>query len=185
MLWTSGGADRTFVRDGTQLGCRVRYSTDGGRPRGTGGALRHALPLLGRSFMVMYGDSYPNTRFRPVYQAFRRSSLPAMMVVLRNEGRWDASNVEFVNGVVRRHDKVDRTPSMTYIDYGLAVFDSTVLLSRPAEETFDLSDFNRDLAARKLLAGYEVHERFYEIGSPAGLAETDAFLRRALQRPAY
>ncbi len=107
-----------------------------------------------------------------------------MMVVLRNEGRWDRSNVEFADGVVRRYDKVDRTPSMTYIDYGLAVFDSNVLLSWPVKEAFDLSQLYSDLAARNLLAAYEVHERFYEIGSPTGLVETDAFLRTALRRHA-
>jgi hypothetical protein len=35
----------------------------------------------------------------------------------------------------------------------------------------------RELAVRGQLAAYVATERFYEIGTPAALAETDAFLR--------
>ena len=44
--------------DGRDYGIEVVYSNDGGELLGTGGALRHALPLLGDSFFVLYGDSY-------------------------------------------------------------------------------------------------------------------------------
>jgi NDP-sugar pyrophosphorylase family protein len=166
-----------YVADGAAFGCRVRYSFDGGRLLGTGGALRKALPLLSDRFFVMYGDSYLPTMFTMILQAFERAGLPALMTVFRNAGRWDTSNVEFVDGVVRRYDKVDRTPAMLHIDYGLGMIARDALQIR-ANDVFDLADFYRDLAARGLLAGFEVHQRFYEIGSPAGLGETDAFLRQ-------
>ena len=38
-------------------------------------------------------------------------------------------------------------------------------------------DVQSDLCRRGELAGYEVKERFYEIGSPAGLAELDGLIR--------
>lgn len=167
-----------YVGDGSRWGCHVRYSADGDRPLGTGGALRRALPLLGERFFVMYGDSYLNIHFRPVYEAFCRSGLPALMTVFRNEGCWDSSNVEFADGVIRCYDKADRTPAMRHIDYGLGGFEAHVVRACPANTPFDLADLYRDLVQRRLLAGCEVHQRFYEIGSPAGLAETDAFLRR-------
>jgi NDP-sugar pyrophosphorylase family protein len=166
-----------YVADGAAFGCRVRYSFDGGRLLGTGGALRKALPLLSDRFFVMYGDSYLPTMFTMILQAFERAGLPALMTVFRNAGRWDTSNVEFVDGVVRRYDKVDRTPAMLHIDYGLGMITRDALQIR-VNDVFDLADFYRDLAARGLLAGFEVHQRFYEIGSPAGLGETDAFLRQ-------
>ena len=127
---------------------------------------------------LMYGDSYLNIHFRLVYEAFCRSGLPALMTVFRNEGCWDSSNVEFADGVIRCYDKADRTPAMRHIDYGLGGFEAHVVRACPANTPFDLADLYRDLVQRRLLAGCEVHQRFYEIGSPAGLAETDAFLRR-------
>jgi NDP-sugar pyrophosphorylase family protein len=167
-----------YVRDGSRFACHVRYSADGDRPLGTGGALRRALPLLGERFLVMYGDSYLNTRFRSVYEAFCSCGLPALMTVFCNEGRWESSNVEFADGIVRRYDKLNRTPAMHYIDYGLGVLDAGVVRVCPEGTAFDLAELYGDLAGRGMLAGYEIRERFYEIGSPAGLAETAAFIRR-------
>lgn len=102
------------------------------------------------------------------------------MTVYQNEGRWDASNVEFCEGVIKRYDKFVKTPAMHYIDYGLGVLTREALLTLRLEESFDLAHLYCLLAARGLLAGYEVHERFYEIGSPAGLAETDRYLRAGI-----
>lgn len=167
-----------FVGDGAAFGCRVRYSHDGATLLGTGGAIRRALPLLGERFFVMYGDSYLDTEFAPAWRAFLASGLPALMTVFRNEGRWDTSNVEFAEGAIRRYDKADHTPSMLHIDYGLGILEARAVREWPTGRAFDLADLYRDLARARRLAGYEVHDRFYEIGSPAGLAETDAHLRQ-------
>ena len=173
-----GGQIEAYVGDGAAFGCNVRYSFDGDRQLGTGGALRKALPLLSDPFIVMYGDSYLPTRFAPILTAFDRAELPALMTVFRNVGRWDISNVEFVDGVILRHDKVHRTPEMLHIDYGLGLFSASALQARMASDQFDLADLYGEMARHRRLAGFEVHERFYEIGSPAGLKETDAYLRR-------
>ena len=165
-----------FVGDGACFGVEVRYSWDGPALLGTGGALRRALPLLGDRFLVMYGDSLLPTRFLPVWQAFCASRLPALMTVFRNDGRWDRSNVEFSGGVIRAYDKVDRTARMRHIDYGLSAISAAALAAHRADAAFDLADLLRDFARAGLLAGFEVAERFYEIGSPAGLAETGTFL---------
>jgi len=66
---------------------------------------------------------------------------------------------------------------MRHIDWGLSMIRSEALAARPAGEPFDLGDFYSDLSRQGKLAGYEVTTRFYEIGSAAGLEETDALLR--------
>jgi NDP-sugar pyrophosphorylase family protein len=172
-----GEAIRAFVGDGRAFGIDVRYSFEGELLLGTGGALRRALPLLGDAFMVLYGDSYLDIAFAPVLEAFRSSGMPALMTVFRNDGQWDTSNVIFDGSRVLRHDKRARSPDMRYIDYGLGVLKSEILAGRAADEVFDLSEIYGAGAASGQLAGYEVEQRFYEIGNPAGLAETDAFLR--------
>ena len=166
----------SFVGDGSRFECNVQYAADGNRLLGTGGALREALPLLGPPFFVMYGDSYLDISFRPVYEAFLRANCPALMTVFRNANQWDKSNVEYTDGRIRQHDKVNRTRAMRHIDYGLGILTSSALAQRPTGVPFDLAEVYRDLAACGELAGYEVQNRFYEIGSPAGLAETDSYL---------
>ena len=168
----------SYVGNGSKFGVRVRYSPDGAKPLGTGGALRRALPMLGERFMVMYGDSYLRTSFRPIYAAFLASGRPALMTVYRNGNQIEQSNVEFANGVIRSYDKVHHTDAMLHIDYGLGILEASALSARPTDVAFDLAELYQDLAKRGLLGGYEVSERFYEIGSPAGLAETDAFLQK-------
>ena len=167
-----------FVRDGSQFGLAVEYSYDGPNLLGTGGALRKALPYLGQEFLVMYGDSWLDTSFAPIVAAFRRSGKPALMTVFRNEGRWDVSNVWYENEVIQRHDKIERVPQMQHIDWGLSIVKADVLARQPANTAFDLAEVYSSLARRGQLAGYEVTTRFYEIGSPEGLLETDALLRK-------
>lgn len=168
-----------FVGDGSAFGCSVRYSWDGMPLKGTGGAVRRALSPLGDCFFVMYGDSYLPVDFKPIFAAFHRCAKPGLMTVFRNENQWDRSNVEFSGGSILRYDKQLSTPEMHFIDYGLGIFSAKAFDSWTEEDTFDLATVYRSLLVRGELAGYEVGTRFYEIGSPSGLSETDAYLRGA------
>ena len=169
---------RERIGNGAAFDLVVDYSFDGDVLLGTGGALRKALPKLGDAFLVLYGDSYLDIRYLPVWTAFRQSGKPALMTVMRNEGRWDTSNVVFDGRRILRYDKRDLTPDMQYIDYGLGVLTAEVLRSRPEGVAFDLAEVYSSLAAAGELAGYEVTQRFYEIGTPRGIEETQAYLRK-------
>jgi len=160
------------VGDGSAWGIDVRYIFDGGSLLGTGGAIRNALPLLGDSFFVLYGDSYLDCDYGAVERAFLSGGKPALMTVLRNEDRWDRSNVVFRDGRIVTYDKRDRTADMHHIDYGLGAFRAEVFAAYPAGAAIDLAAVYQDLVRRGALAGFEVAERFYEIGSPEGLEET-------------
>jgi NDP-sugar pyrophosphorylase family protein len=151
---------------------RVRYSSDGDQPLGTGGAVRKAAALLGSRFFVLYGDSYLECAYEAIARAFAESGRDGLMTVLRNEGRWDHSNVSYREGRILRYDKADTTPDMQHIDYGLGAFNVTAFDAYPAGRSFDLVEVYQDLLARNQLAAYEVSTRFYEIGGPAGLEET-------------
>ena len=163
--------------DGSAFGLRLDYAFDGPKLLGTGGALRRALPLLGKEFFVLYGDSYLPVEYRPIAEFFRRSGKLGCMTVYRNEGRYDTSNVVFRDGSVVVYDKKNRLPEMRHIDYGLSLFQATVFNAYPADKPFDLAEVMGKLVREKQLAGYEVHERFYEIGSPAGLTELEKLLQ--------
>jgi NDP-sugar pyrophosphorylase family protein len=143
---------------------------------GTAGAIKNALPKLGDSFFVMYGDSYLPCDYAAIARSFESAAALGMMTVFRNEGKWDTSNVEFEAGKILAYSKAERTPSMRYIDYGLGVFRAQAFDQSPEGKPYDLAELYANLLQRKQLAAYEVRERFYEIGSPAGLRETSEFL---------
>jgi NDP-sugar pyrophosphorylase family protein len=178
-----GDQIRAFAGDGARFGLEVSYVEDGPVRRGTGGAVRAALPALGPAFFVLYGDSYLDIDAEPVWRAFTQSGCPALMTALHNADRWDASNVELRDGMVVRHDKMARgEPGVEWIDYGFSVFAAEALAGWPAADPFDLSELTGALARRGALAGFEVTQRFYEIGKPEGLAETEAYLRSRKRR---
>jgi NDP-sugar pyrophosphorylase family protein len=162
--------------NGARHGVALEYSFDGPILLGTGGALKRALPLLGERFFVLYGDSYLPIDFRPVAGFFERSGKLGLMTVYQNEGRYDTSNVVFGDNEIKVYDKKNKRPDMRHIDYGLSAFRASAFDDWPADQPFDLSEVMQRLVAHKQLAGFEVKERFYEIGSPAGLAELETLL---------
>ena len=171
---------REALPDGRPWGMTLQYSFDGPTLLGTGGAVRNALPHLGQGFFVLYGDSYLPTDYRAVAEAFARSRQAALMTVFRNEGKWDTSNVVFRNGQIMMYDKRQRTPEMEYIDYGLSVLTPDAFAGLESKTPLDLAEVFQKLVVEGRLAGYEVHERFYEAGSQTGLAELEGLLG---QRP--
>ncbi len=172
------------IGDGVAFGLQVDYSFDGAALLGTAGAIKNALPKLGDSFFVMYGDSYLPCDYAAIARNFYSSGVLGMMTVFRNEGKWDTSNVEFAAGRILAYSKIDRNPRMHYIDYGLGVFRAQAFANLPAGKPGDLSEIYTDLLRRNQLSAFEARERFYEIGSPAGLRETAEFLAaRAVNGP--
>lgn len=164
--------------NGEKYGVKLDYSLDGDKLLGTGGAIKRALPLLGEEFFVLYGDSYLPVDYAPIAEFFLRSGKLGCMTVYRNEGKYDTSNVVFAGGEIKVYDKKAKLPEMRHIDYGLSLFKRSVFDAFPASQPFDLAEVMGKLVREKQLAGYEVRERFYEIGSPTGLAELEMLLKK-------
>ncbi len=162
--------------NGSEFGIEIEYSFDGPVLLGTAGAIRKALPLLPERFFVLYGDSYLPCDYAAVEAAFERSGRQGLMTVFRNESRYDSSNVEFDGKRILRYDKRNPTPAMRHIDYGLGAFERSVFTALCPGQPHDLASVYQDLLRADSLAAYEVHERFYEIGSHQGLQDTIAFL---------
>jgi MurNAc alpha-1-phosphate uridylyltransferase len=174
-----GDMIRRALGDGRRWGIRIRYSDEGADLRGTGGAVRlfAASALADKVFAVLYGDSYLPTAYADVWKAFGRCGLPALMTVLENRDRWDTSNAVFGSHGRLHYRKGGGKGGMTYIDYGLSVLARDLVRERvPADSASDLADLFAELGERGELAGHEVTERFYEIGSDDGLADLQRLL---------
>jgi len=169
-----------FVGDGSRFGMSAGYSSDWPILAGTGGAVRRALPLLGNCFFVLYGDSYLPCDYAAVQRAFENSGKKGLMTVHKNRGKWDNSNVELKAGQIVRYDKLRRSPSMQYIDYGLGLFTHEAF-EGCGENPLDLTVVYQNLVSRGELAAYEVPDRFYEIGSPAGIDDLRDYLAQKVE----
>jgi NDP-sugar pyrophosphorylase family protein len=175
---------RAYVGDGSRWSLEVDYVDEGEDLRGTAGALRLALDqsALDESFFLLYGDSFLPVDMRVVKAAWDDAGLPALMTVMRNRNRWDASNVIYRGGRVMLYDKhrpADRVQEMQWIDYGLSVLTCQVIEARvPSGAVADIADVLRDVSIDGDLAGFEVDQRFYEVGSQKGLNDLEDYLTR-------
>ena len=170
---------REYAGHGDRFGIELEYSFDGPTLRGTAGAIHQALPYLGDAFFVLYGDSYLPIDYARVQHAFEASGKRGLMTVHENHGQWDTSNVEYDDGRIIDYSKRNLTPRMHYIDYGLGAFRADVFAGLAPGIAKDLAEIYQDLLREHQLAGCEIPQRFYEIGSVAGIEDLARHLRSA------
>ncbi|MFQ5827706.1 MAG: sugar phosphate nucleotidyltransferase [Candidatus Methylomirabilia bacterium] len=164
--------------DGSRLGIRIRYSDEGQRHLGTGGALKWAERLLADTFFVLFGDSYLMLDYRSIMRHFLSRDRLGLMVVYRNDGRHDRSDLIVEDGVVAVYDKNHPSPARVYINEGLSVLRREALAGAPRGQPLSLQELYRPLIAAKQLLALETQQRFYEIGSLHGLAEFERLAAR-------
>ncbi|MGD0036171.1 MAG: nucleotidyltransferase family protein [Bacteroidota bacterium] len=165
-----------FIKDGKKYGLRILYSEDGDRLLGTAGAIKKALPLMEDPFFITYGDSYLDVDYQSVGNYFLNNNTAALITVIKNENRWDRSNIIFKNGKILRYDKTKFSLEMQYIDYGLGIFHKEAFKNIADNTPYDLADLYQELLSRNQLAAFEINNRFYEIGSVSGIKELEANL---------
>jgi len=167
---------QNHLQDGSKFGIRIRYSLDGEMQLGTGGALVNALPLLGPEFAVTYGDSYLPMDYSSAELFFKQSSAPGMMSVFKNYGQFDESNAELLAEGYVNYRKGSHKLQMQYIDYGLMYFRAEAFAEVSQNQYVDLAAICANLSESKKLIGFEVLNRFYEIGSVRGIEELSNYL---------
>ena len=169
---------RDHVGDGARYGLRVRYSDEGPNLLGTAGALRVALPLLEPTFLVTYGDSYlPFDYAEPLRVLETHDDCDGVMSVFPNGGRWDSSNTKTDGVRVIAYEKGTTDSAFDHIDYGALALRRELIAGLPLGERRGLEAIQTDLARAGRMRAVVAPERFYEIGSPEGLAGLDARLR--------
>ena len=104
------------------------------------------------------------------------------MSVLDNQGQWDASNCVVEGERVVRYEKIaepSRRPAeMHWVDYGMTALDRSEVARWTLGPPFDLAGPIAELSRRGRLGAHVAPERFYEIGSPQGLAELEHLLQQ-------
>lgn len=156
----------------------IIISDDGNELLGTGGAVKKASKIAGDTFFVMYGDSFLTCSFKAVQEYFFKMQSDVLLTVYKNDNRFDISNIAYKDGEIVDYEKNPVSP-MSYIDYGLGLYSYSVF-EKITGSSFDLSFVIKKLLAESKLNGFEVFERFYEIGSVKGIRDLEDFLSRSL-----
>jgi MurNAc alpha-1-phosphate uridylyltransferase len=154
---------------------KINYSYDGDKLLGTGGAIKKAIKNINSEFGVLYGDSYLPINYKDVICHFKKYDKGGLMTVYKNNNNFDISNIIFKNGEILEYNKKVINDQMKYIDYGFSIFSKSSF--EIEDQIFDLSKIIIRLIEMKQLIGFEVNERFYEIGSFNGLKDLELKLQ--------
>lgn len=163
-----------YYGNGSKWQIDIKYSYDGKKQLGTGGALQNAIEKLDENFLLIYGDSFMDIDYQEVvyrYWMEKANGMQALMTILENENQYDRSNVIYQNGKIILYDKVNFHDEMRYIDYGVSMLSKELLIKKNRKDNFDLAEILTFLSKLGKLAGQVVTKRFYEIGSPAAMHE--------------
>lgn len=158
----------SYFGTGSRFGVRIEYSEEE-KPLGTAGALRNAENLLGDYFLVLNGDSYLAINYKEVIERYKLGNKLGLMVVYKNNNKYDKSNVMIANEFVTNYARSGRVENMIYIDCGLSILNKKALEFVPQGKFFQLDEVNRELIKRREMMAFETQVRFYEIGSVQGL----------------
>lgn len=182
-----GSIVEDYFGDGEKFGVKIEYSYDGDKLLGTGGAVRNALEFLEEDFLIIYGDSYMDINYEEVIYNYNvlkdTENKKGLMTVFKNNNSFDKSNVVYKNNSLLCYDKMNITSDMHYIDYGVSVLDRSVIEAVPKGQTVDLAGVFTSLVKNKEMAGVEVRNRFYEIGTPSSLKEFRKYISERLYTP--
>ena len=156
----------------------ISFSYDGNTLLGTGGTIRKIINQLPEYFFVTYGDSYLDIDFYDIQEIFelKKQRFTSLMTVYENSNLFDKSNVVFENGSIELYSKSKKDSKMAYIDYGVGILSNKCMDNYDKNIIFDLAELYENLSLKKELYGYEVFQRFYEIGSLQGIEDLSNYL---------
>ena len=171
-----GEAIERHLGDGEGLGVRIRYSQDGPEQLGPAGALKRAEGMVDEDFFVTYGDAYLRAPYRELMDSLAASGRLGLMAVFKNDGKFGRSDNEVEGGIVVRYDKGAKPGELAWINFGVTALSRRALKLIPSGMACAEDEFYNELIERRQLGAFEVRDRFYEIGTPASLAEFERFM---------
>lgn len=172
-----GDQIQDYVGFGVAFDMLVTYSWDDGF--GTGGALRKALlTMTDDDVFVLYGDSYITCNFRDVYSRFAEyQNAAALMTTFKKlPDAIDTPNV-FLKNSFAHYNKENPSPKADSVDYGLSIINRERFLLSTGDSPFDLGEYFALISNCGRLAGMEMKDPYYEIGSIAGMGRFKDMLK--------
>jgi NDP-sugar pyrophosphorylase family protein len=166
-----------YFGDGSNFGVNIKYNHDGKKLLGPIGAVKNAEHMLDDIFFIMYGDSYLFVNFNRVQSSFIKYDKPGMMVVYKNNNKYDKSNLLVEGNMVVGHKEKHKIKEMNYIDYGTSILRKDVLELVPKNTYYSTETFFSNLIDKRQLLAFEVKERFYHIGNPDALKEFNEYIK--------
>jgi len=120
---------KAYFGSGDKLGVHIRYSEEGEKLLGTGGALKQAGNMLDSGFLVLNGDTYLPIDYHEVEKEYLRTGRKALMVVYNNEIDTGVENNIALDSrkMVVRYDREGISSALNYVEAGAVILRREVL----------------------------------------------------------
>ncbi len=175
LLATHSDLISDHVADGSAWGIKITIALDGDRLLGTGGSIRRSLDMLPSRFWITYGDTLLDADLASAEETVAARPEHGVMTVLRNQDRWETSNVTVKRDLIRDYQKGSHPGTHEYIDYGYLYLPASSF-RRAEAEAFDLGSILQALITSHCLQAFTVTEPFHDIGTPEALQETEQWI---------
>lgn len=168
-----------YFRDGSAFGVTLKYSIED-EPRGTAGALRDALPILGERFLVLYGDTFIDVNLRNFWDAHSASGCAGALFLHPNDHPHDSDLVviDAASAIlsILPYPHPPGLEARNLVNAGLYVLDRAGLEDvTPAEGKADIAKhmFPCMLELGRPLHGYVSCEYIKDMGTPERLDKVE------------
>lgn len=168
---------RDSLGDGTDFGVRIAYSEEP-YPLETGGAIQHALPLLGDSpFLVVNADVWTDYPLQRLLQYHWGKRELGRLVMVPNPEHLPGGDFSLDEAGLLRTAETGDGQRFTYS--GVALLRPELVADYPRRrEVFPLGEVFRDAIAAGRLSGEVYQGEWRDIGTPERLRELDRDLSR-------
>ena len=157
-------------------GLAIQYSQES-EPLGTGGAIRHALPLVSSELVLaMNGDSYCNTNLKSyINWALEGKHLASLVLTKVDDvSRYGKVQVDKDGRVLSFEEKnPDAEPG--WINAGIYLLKKELLELIPAKVFYSLEREFLPMLFKKDLFGYLQQTEFIDIGTPVSYSSAEEF----------
>lgn len=173
---------RSHFDSGERFGVRVRYVEESS-PRGTGGALVDAIPILAEQFLVIYGDTLVEMDFSRMLAFHINRAADATLFAHPNDHPQDSDLLEIdhegrVTGL-HPYPHPDGHDFRNLVNAGLYVMKRRVLETTWPEQAFDIAKqaVPRWVADGARIFAYRGDGYIKDMGTPERLARVEEQLR--------
>ena len=167
--------------DGSKWGVQIEYSVTAVEDL-TGRRIKMAQTRLDELFMLVYCDNYWPLSMHRMWRRFTEANVPMLVTVYSNKDNYTKSALKVDDaGFVSVYDKKKKTPDLQGTEISYSIIRRELVEQFPdGNISFEETLFPQ-LIARRQLAAFVTHHRYYTVGDTLRLPITEQFLSR---RPA-
>ena len=143
----------------------------------TGRRFEAAMDHIDDRFLFLYCDNLWPMPFEAMWSSFVRTGAPGMVTVYKNDDGFTRDNVKVGrDGRIEMYDRTRQAAGLAGVEIGYGIFEREVLAALTGANVSFQDAIYPGLIAEGRLAAWVTRHRYYSIGKPERLADTERFV---------